>query len=173
MPAPVLSPAKHADKAAEVEDEMVGTMQELRVAAVERNAALAEELDAIGARREAAVAVLAQEEPRRVVDFTSVQNAFKLALKAADTELSTRIAAMFDAHRASLVPVGDAIDRIRAEETRFYEAEIPAVNERQCGESIRGIQTTRESVQLDNQTVGATRASPDRQAWVSTTQQLT
>lgn len=109
--------------------------------------------NAVHVRREAAAAVLAQEEPRRIADFSAVQNAFKLALHNLEADLTDRIARTFRVHRDSLQPISAHLDRVAAAESQYYDVHIPDLNERQCGESIRGIQQTKESVELDNQTV--------------------
>lgn len=157
---PVEEPAsKHAPDLAQVDEGMVGTMQELRIGVVERNQDFSEQLAGVYARRDAAMRRLTDDIiPSREAGYKALHASFAAAISALEAELTDRISATYAAHNASVVPLNAALDGLHAREQAFYKEEIPDTNARQCGKHIRMMQQEKEALELDNTTIAAREA---------------
>lgn len=137
---------------------MVGTMQELRVATVDRNAEFEEELEAIRTRHAALRAAVAREEADATDAFASMRARMEAAFAAVSADLDASLSAAATAAATHFPPMAAELDRLVAAETRFYAEEVPAKNEAMCGEHVRAMTNHREALSLDNMTIAAREA---------------
>lgn len=147
-----------AAAADEVEDTLVGTMQDMRIAHVDRNAELKEQLDAIDARQAATAAALAAEVATRDAQLAGIRAAMAAAFDVLEREMSGVVAAAFAVGAAALPPIHARLDADAAVESEFYNKTVPETNERQCGGHIREMRGHREALELDRTTIMAREA---------------
>jgi hypothetical protein len=120
---------RHTVAAEEVEEGMVGTMQELRVAVVDRNADLEAELAAIRERHAHLKAAVDEEVAACADTFAAIRARMDAAFTDLDAELRGRGSAAATAAAAAFPPMHEKLDGALREETRFYTEDIPARNE--------------------------------------------
>ncbi len=157
-------PSVHVPAALAVERAMVGTMQDLRIDAVEKNKELDEQLVAVAARRAAALERLeAVVVPARAARLARTRAAAAEALAALERDLSARIARTFEAHVKALGPPAARMEAAGVQEAAFYAKEVPQLFESQCGAAVRTMQAEQQALQLDGATIAAReRAIEDR-----------
>ena len=154
---PALAPGSlHAATTEETETLMIGTMQDLRVDAVEKQRELEEQLQSIAARREAALdrltnAIIPQREER----LRRQREAIEVALRAMEGDLAQHISAVFSRHDASLAAPSSRMEDRRAMEEAFYFQEVPMLFEAQCRASVDTMNGERQAMQLNTATVRA------------------
>ncbi len=91
--------------------------------------------------------------PERIARMAAQRSELEAALSSLEADLSARIDATFAAHNDSLRRPSARLDDDGAREESFYTVELPAKNERQCGEAIRTMKAEREALDLDKQTI--------------------
>jgi len=157
-------PSAHVPAALEVERAMVGTMQDLRIDAVEKNRELDEQLVAVAARRAAALERLdTVVVPSRVARLARNRAAAAAALEALEADLSARIARAFEGHVKSLEPPAARMEAAGVREAACYAKEVPQLFEAQCGAAVRTMQGEQQALALDGATIAAReRAIEDR-----------
>ena len=142
--------SRNAAAAEAVEEDMVATMQELRLGVVQRNQELDEQLAAVLARAEAARAQLRTVvTPAREANTAAQRARLEASLRELEAELSGAGAARFAQTVDSLLPIRHALEEAERVEQRFYAQEVPAKNEAQCGAAIRTMRQEREGMALD------------------------
>ena len=70
------------------------------------------------------------------------------------------LSASFKSNEDTLPTLHNRLDVAEAREHKFYFKDIPAVNERMCGELIRTMDSHREALQLDATTVRHLHRNP-------------
>lgn len=149
VPESVLAPLTHA-----TEVDMVGTMQDLRIDTVEKNAELTRVLDDVAQRTARARARLDDEViPQRAAAFAAQKASVTAALEALEVEFSARIASTFSAHDASLRDPSVRLDNAVAAEAECYGHEVPDLFDATCGPSVQRMRADEEALQLDTATV--------------------
>jgi hypothetical protein len=129
---------------------MVGTLQEIRVDAVERNADFSAALERVRASAEAASRLLhGSIVPSRKAADAEQRTAAEASLAALEAELTTAINSTFDRHVASLVAPDARMDAARARELAFMGPEIEAVTAVQTGKAVQEMEEDREDFELD------------------------
>lgn len=156
--ASTVAPSRHTETAAVIEDVMLGTMQDMRIAHVDRNAELKEQLDAIDARRNHISARLAVEVSARDAQFAQLRSLMETSFSALETELSGLIRETFTTAETTLPPLSTQLDSTEEEERDFYTNTVPATNERMCGSHIREMNGHKEALALDATTTRAREA---------------
>ncbi len=155
LPRPALPPGSlHAPQTEATETLMVGTMQDLRVDAVEKQRELEEQLAAVQARRDAALERLTGTIiPQREARLSRQRAAMEAALASLDAELAGAITSVFVRHDFTLRhPSARMEQRVLAEE-EFYFREVPLQFEAQCRASVNTMEGERQALQLNNATV--------------------
>jgi hypothetical protein len=153
-PASAVPPSVHADVVSSTEDAMIGTMQDLRIDAVEKNAELAAALAVISDRREEALRRLVDVvSPSRLARLAAVKSAIAAALSELDVDLSSRTASTFSALDAACIAPSNALTALDGVETAFYATDLPRSVEQQCGSHVRAMERSREEVELDKTSV--------------------
>lgn len=166
-PPAVVPHSVHADIVSSTEDAMIGTMQDLRIDAVEKNAELAAALAVISDRRDEALRRLVDVvSPSRLARLSAARDAIASALGELDLDLLSRTASTFSALDAACAPPGNALTALDGVETTFYATEVPRSFEQQCGSHVRAMERSREEVELDKTSVrrGPSRTLPPHPA---------
>lgn len=155
LPRPAQAPPSlHEVQTEATETLMVGTMQDLRVDAVEKQRELEEQLAAVQARRDAVLARLTGTIiPQREARLSRQRAAVEAALASLDAELAGAISGVFARHDFTLRhPSARMEQRVLAEE-EFYFREVPLQFEAQCRASVNTMEGERQALQLNNATV--------------------
>jgi hypothetical protein len=144
----------HAEHTEAVETLMIGSMQDLRVDAVEKQRELEEQLASVAARRDAALERLTGTiAPQRAARLSRQRAAMEVALASLDAELSSAITGVFARHDYTLQhPSARLEQRVLAEE-EFYFREVPLQFEAQCRASVNTMEGERQALQLNIATV--------------------
>lgn len=150
--------SKHAAVAEDVEEGMVGTMQEMRVATVQQRQEIAEQLDHIRDRGVAVRQRLAEERDARDKQYAAMQASMAASFSVLERAISDGIEAAFASASARVPPLHRMLDTLVKREEVAYSEEVPAAIEQQCGEHVRTMEAHREALQLDNATIVAREA---------------
>ena len=152
--APIPPKSTHTSLTEETEHQMIGTMQDLRVDAVEKNRELEENLSSVAARRDDVLSRLVNKiTPERVERLARQRAAMEVALQNLELDLSERITAVFQRHEASLDPPKARMEQSGIVEADFYFKTVPALFESQCGAAVDKMQGERLALQLNSATV--------------------
>jgi hypothetical protein len=144
----------HAPQTEATETHMIGTMQDLRVDAVEKQRELEEQLAAVQARRDAALARLTDEViPQREARLARQRAALTAALGSLDAELAGAIAGAFARHDYTLRQPSARLEQRCLAEEEFYFREVPLRFEAQCRASVNTMEAERQALALNNATV--------------------
>jgi predicted NBD/HSP70 family sugar kinase len=149
---------RHMDGAVQVEEGMVGVMQDLRIATVERNAEVTEAYRHVRERTEAAAAQLQQEAAARDAQLAQMREVMAAAFSDLEGSLASAIKLTFERSAAAFGPLHGRLDEGEGREERFYAATVPDTIERLSGAHVREMEARREALVLDGTTTQAREA---------------
>lgn len=141
---------------------MVGTMQSMRLATVERNAEFAEQLVGLQSRHASVVRMLEAEVVARDAFVSSWKATFAAAMQQLEAEASDALVSTFAVAAESVKPQHARLDGLHAQEREFYSSDVPRTNESMCGALIRTMDGHREALNLDQTTIKAREAKIGR-----------
>lgn len=149
---------KHLAQGQEIQEGMIGTMQDMRINTVERNFEVAENYRLVKVRVEEANERLGQEARTRDVQFLAVRDAMAVAFKSLQAELEAAITTTFVEAKKGFQPLHSHLDLLLEREEHYYEQDIPATIEKLSGEHVREMEAKKESLVLDDTTIKAREA---------------
>jgi hypothetical protein len=149
MPATV-----YASRVSATEDSMIGTMQDLRIDVVEKNAELEATLAALALRREAALKRLVENvAPARRARLAEARAGIETALTLLAAEVSVDTAARFAGVVSSLETPRERLDGAAKLEAGFYGKDVAAIFEADCGEAVRHMERSQYELDMDKLSV--------------------
>lgn len=149
MPATV-----HASRVSATEESMIGTMQDLRIDVVEKNAELEATLAALAVRREAALKRLVDTiAPARLERLAEARAGIETALTLLAAEVGVDTAARFAGVVGSLETPRERLDSTAKLEAAFYGKEVAAIFEADCGEAVRHMERSQYELDMDKLSV--------------------
>jgi hypothetical protein len=146
---------RRTDVVVDTERGMVGSMQRLRIQAVEKNKAFLRRVEELRARIEAVRAQTEVEVGARDRQLAEWRTEVEGGMRTLEDDLLASIEARFERLSTSLVPTREAAEAERAREREFYEKEVPARNEAMVGDLVRRMLRERQSFDVDKVKVRA------------------
>jgi hypothetical protein len=157
-PSAVEPKGKHLEAGQEVQEGMIGIMQDMRINTVERNFEIAESYRLVRVRVDEAKRRLKEEAKTRDEQFMAVRDAMAVAFKNLQAELESAINTTFSEASKGFHPLHSHLDALRAEEEHYYDVHIPETIEKLSGEHVREMEAKKESLVLDDTTIKAREA---------------
>jgi hypothetical protein len=146
---------RRTDVVVDTERGMVGSMQRLRIQAVEKNRGFVRRVEELRARIEAVQEQSRAESEARDKQMAEWRASVEGAARTLEDDLLASIEARHERLTKALAPTPVEGEAERGREREFYEKEVPARNEAMVGELVRRMMRERQSFDVDKVKVRA------------------
>eukprot|EP01138_Halocafeteria_seosinensis_P013331 gb/GECG01013617.1/.p1 GENE.gb/GECG01013617.1/~~gb/GECG01013617.1/.p1 ORF type:complete len:287 (+),score=62.70 gb/GECG01013617.1/:1-861(+) len=145
---------RHENEVVQLEEEMVGSMQEFRIQAVEHNQEFLRKTEEIRNNINWQNERIDMEQKERKEQFKKVWNSLAEQLKATTAELENEIEEQFQKYYDNhLSPLSTQKGELEEKAQKFYKTYVPNLYRRQVGRVAEEMRTQHESFAVENKKV--------------------
>lgn len=143
-------------KTAAVEETLIGSMQDMRIDVLERNTAIAAEMQELQEKLESVYQYLQEKViPQRELEFSKLRSTLETELEALDKFICEQTQNTTEQHWSVLDAEIERTKEVLAAEEEFYRLEIPRLCDAQCNGAVKTLKKHRQDFDLDLKTVSA------------------